>query len=164
MKCYAMWRLKDGIKIAKKDLSYFSPGGFTFTHESGQKVCFDFLNSYTNYEWLNRIIDSTLTVLDHDHVTDCLKEYGGESLIKEEYNLDLFKNGKVDFSNEDEMFCLIDLMINGELVPEVDFNEYVEPIYLAVLQYNEKTYKDERVELYNKLTEKEYKEYISLEA
>lgn len=159
VRCYAMWRLKDGVEIAKENLSYFSPGGFKFIHKSGNQVCFDFEESYTNYTVEDRLIDSILQEIDNDFITSCLGEDSLDELIEEQYDINFFRNGKIELSDDlYEIYCCLDVIENGELKSEVDFKDYIEPVYLAVFDpYSED---GNCIELYNKLTKNEYEKYF----
>lgn len=155
-----MWRLKPNVKLQKKNVTYFSPGGYTFTHKSGNNISFDFCESEGTYEEEDGLFDFNLKEIDDDFITDALKQDNLDSLVQEQYPVTFFKDGKLDLTNDfNEMHCCIDLKIDGEIVSEVDFTEYVEPVYLAVFDpYN---VDGEPVILLNKLTEQEHTKYFN---
>lgn len=154
---YIVWKIKEGVKIKKEDLTYFSPGGYTFTHKSGKHINFDFMDSWGNYNEDDNILDFNQKELDSELISDGLINYMDQDLIREEYNVDFFKDGKIELENsKDEMFCSMDLRIAGEIV-EVDFSKYVEPVYMELFDSSNP---DENVILLNKLTKEEYEKYF----
>lgn len=157
---YVMWRIKEGIKIEKKDLTYFSPGGYTFTHKSGKHIVFDFMDSWGGYNDKDGILDFNHKNIDNELITDMLKQDNYKELIQEKYDIDFFRDGKIDLeSSEDEMFCCMDLNIKGEIVSEVDFSKYVEPVYMGFFDGIDT---DNQVVLLNRLTPTEYKKYFDV--
>jgi hypothetical protein len=162
---YVLWRVKPGVEIAHDDLTFFSPGGYTFTHKSGKHVCFDFCESEGEYIENERMLEWSQKEIDNHHITNSLKEDGYNELIQEQYDINFFKDSKMDLVTIpedricpiDEIHCCMDLIINGEEVLEVDDDLYIEPVYMAVYDPYDL---NEYVELYNKLTPEEYKRYI----
>lgn len=119
------WRItdKDIIK-KKKELTYFSPGGYSFKDSQGRVICFDWSDSCANYNKDdNTILEVEQYSLDHDFITSSLEDDGHNDLIKEEYRLDLFK----DFKELVETHCTID--IDGE---EVSYEGHIECIYFEL--------------------------------
>lgn len=158
-KCYAMWRLKEGVSLKRSDVPYFSPGGFSFTHRSGETIGFDFEENRGSYKEEDKIFDFDLKEIDNDFITSGLKYNKLDKLVEEQYDINFFRGGKVDFSNSlNEIHCCLDVMVNGKLESEADFRNYVEPVYLAVFD----PYSEDKdvVELYNNLTTDEYKKYF----
>lgn len=156
LSAYAVWRVKENIDIKKDDLTCFYPGGFTFTHKSGNNISFDFLNHTGEYIYEDKLLDFNLYNLEEEFVTESLEADKLQEYIPVEYDIDFFKDGKMDFTNNsDEMFCTMDLIIDGVETPEVNFEKHVEPVYFKIFDGN-----DNFVELCNKLTESEYKKYM----
>lgn len=154
IEAYSIWRLKPGIEISKKDLTFFSPGGYEFTHKSGKTISFDFEDSYGGYNIEDRLLDFSQENLEHDFLTEMLKENKFNDLIQEEYDLEFFKDGKINLENDcNEMYCCMDINLE-----EVDHTLYVEPVYMSVF---DTANENESVELLNKLTELEYAKYIN---
>lgn len=164
---YVMWRVKPGVEIKQKDLTYFSPGGYTFTHKSGEHICFDFEESSGSYKEEDGLFDWNHREIDNDLITSGLEYDNHRELIQEQYDINFFRDGKVDLVTPegedypiDEMHCCMDLIVNGIEIPEVDDEDLIEPVYMAVFDpYNP----DDVVELYNKLTPEEYKKYCESE-
>lgn len=159
VRAYAMWRLKPGIEIKKEDLTFFSVGGYTFTHKSGKHVAFDFEESCINYEIQDRLFDCNLKEIDNDFITEGLEYYNNKQLIKYQYDIDFFKDGKIDLSNNiDEMNCCMDLKINGEIEEDVEDKKFIEPVYLELFDpYNN----NDRVVLFDKLKDDEREKYFN---
>lgn len=155
VRCYAMWRLKEGISLKKDEVTYFSPGGFSFTHRSGKTVGFDFEESEGTYEEEDRIFDFNLKEIDNDLITSLLKEDSNNDLIQEQYDINFFKDGHINLE-KNEIYCCMDIKKDDTILEEVDFNDYVEPVFLAVFD----PYGNDRVVLYNKLTTSEYEKYM----
>lgn len=159
VRAYAIWKLKPGIEIEHDDLTYFSPGGFTFTHKSGKNVGFDFEENRGNYETENRLIDFDLKEIDNDLITAALEYDNYKDLIQEQYDIEFFKDGKIDLSNEfNEIYCCMDLKINGEINEDVDDSKYVEPVYLELYDPYDT---NNTVILYDKLTDDEKEKYFN---
>ena len=120
IQAYVIWRLKEGINIIKEDLMYFSPGGYTFTHKSGKHVIFEFFKSSGNYEEEDGILDFEQKYMDDELITEMLKRDKYTELIKETYDIDFFKDGKIDLeSSEDEMYCCMDLRIKESVLQKL---------------------------------------------
>lgn len=163
VRCYAMWKIKDGIELTKEDVTYFSPGGFTFTHKSGNNIAFDFEEGYGDFEEDDKLFDFTLREIDNQFISECLIGDDLRELVQEQYDIEFFKGGSFDISNgKDEMFCCMDIMVEDEQYLEVDGNKYLEPVYLAVFDpYNtDSKDSDNYVELYNKLSQEEFNKYF----
>lgn len=157
VRAYVVWRLKENINIKKEELLYFSSGGYSFTNKDGKHISFDFEESSRGYIEEDRLIECHHKEIDNDLITSILKEDKYNDLIQEQYDINFFRNGKLNIES-DEFHCCMDLKINNELLDEVDFREYIEPVYLAVFDPHNT---DDDIELYNKLTEEEYSKYIN---
>ena len=150
---HVIWKIKEGKNLNLETLSFFSPGGFTFTHKSGENVSFDFLENVSGFTEENQYIESNLRDLDEDFVSLNIEN---KNLIQENYSTDFFKDGYIDLSNgKDEIYCCMDVIEDGKVVYEVDFNNYIQPVYMAV--YDPCNLEAKAIELYSKLSEEEYK-------
>lgn len=108
------WRIinKD-ILDKKKELTYFSPGGYCFKDKYDRQICFDWCDSRGDYDENDKsIIEATQYSFDYDFITSSLEDDKNFELIQEEYRLELFK----DFVEFIELHCTID--IDKEEVPQ----------------------------------------------
>lgn len=155
---YVLWRLKDGVTLKKEDLTYFSPGGYAFTHRSGMVVGFDFEESSSNFKGEEGIIETTHREIDNEIITSSLEEIGASELVQEEYDINFFREGVIDLDIScNEMHVCIDVKVNGEIQEDYDETTLMEPVYMDVYDpYNP----EDCVTLYNKLSEEEYNKYI----
>lgn len=155
VRAYVMWRAKEGVEISKETVTYFSPGGYSFIHKSGKEVNFDFEESYGDVVSEDGLLDFNHRNIDNDFITEALKYDGHKELIQEEYDINFFRGGSFNVE-KNEMHCCMDFKVDDEIIEEIDFRTIIEPVYLAVFDpYNP----DDIIELYNTLTEKEYKKY-----
>lgn len=155
VRCYAIWRVKEGVTLNKDNVTYFSPGGFSFIHKSGKNINFDFEESEGTFEEEDGIFDFNLKEIDNELITSFLEEDGYNDLIQEQYDINFFKDGHIDLS-KNEFHCCMDIKKDGEILEEVDYNNYIEPIFLAVFD----PYGNDKVVLYDKLKTKEYVKYM----
>lgn len=119
----SVWRIKNP-KITKDNLTYFSPGGYSFEDKDKRVIYFDWCDSRADFnEEDNRLLDVTQYSFDYDHINSSLESDGYNDLIKEEHRLELFK----DFVKMVEAYCTID--INGKDVP---YEDHIECIYFEV--------------------------------
>ena len=155
VRAYAVWRAKEGVTINKDNVTYFSPGGFTFNHRSGEEVSFDFETSYGTINDKDQIIECMLKNIDNDFITESLEYDDKHDLIQDQYDMEFFRDGSFHIE-DNEMHCCMDFMIDGKIIEEVDYTKFIEPVYLAIYDpFNT----DEIIEFHNKLTEEEYKKY-----
>ena len=161
VRAYVMWRLKPGVELDKDSLTYFSPGGYIFTHKSGKHVCFDFEESYTKFEVEDRLLEVDHKEIDNDFTTGDLETNGNQELIQEQYDIEFFKDGKIEMENDEDDICAcIDVKIDGVVHEDCSETLFIEPVYVAVFDpYNPSN----MVELYNKLTPQEYLKYFGKE-
>lgn len=119
----SVWKIINP-EITKENLTYFSPGGYSFEDKQKRVICFDWCDSCSDFdEEDNRLLDVTQYSLDYDHINSCLESDGYDELIKKEHRLELFK----DFEKMIETYCTID--IDGEEVP---YENNIECIYFEV--------------------------------
>ena len=149
VRAYVMFRLKNGVSLKEGECTYFSPGSYSFTRENGDRVRFDFEETYGSFIEEDRLFDIDQKEIENDFITSALKEDNLEELIREQYDISFFVGGKI--TEEDEFNCCMD--INNE---EVDPKDYVEPVFMRVYD----PYSGAEVSLLNKLTDKEYYEYF----
>lgn len=64
LKCYAIWKVKDGVVLNKDILTFFSPGGFSFTNKDNTIISFDFMDSESSFNEFFCSID----VLDNNKI------------------------------------------------------------------------------------------------
>lgn len=104
-----VWQIKDNdILSGKKQITYISPGGYTFKTNSGDEISFDFADSGSVVNLDKGNIFSELFSFDSDFVNDSLKSHNLNHLIKDEHRLELFK----DFKEFTEIYCFTD--VDGE--------------------------------------------------
>lgn len=104
-----VWQIKDNdILSGKKEITYISPGGYTFKTNSGDEISFDFADSGSVVNLDKGNIFSELFSFDYDFVNYSLKEHGLNHLIKDEHRLELFE----DFKEFTEIYCFTD--VDGE--------------------------------------------------
>lgn len=165
---YAIWKVKEGVELNYDNLTYFCPGGYTFTHKNGSNISFDFLELASDFIKDNRYIESDLRDLDEFFITESLDDKD-KHLACDNYSIEFFKDGKIDFNNgHDEMCCCIDVKVDKEIISEAKVDDYLEPVYMAVYNpYNSNNNGDfienlefddgsNCVELFNKLSDEEY--------
>lgn len=104
-----VWKIKDkDILSGNKEITYISPGGYSFITNNNDKISFDFSDSGSTVNLKKGTILSELFSLDYDFINDTLKEHGLDHLIKDEHRLELFK----DFKEFTEIHCFTD--VDGE--------------------------------------------------
>ena len=104
-----VWQIKDNdILSGKKQITYISPGGYSFKTNSGEELSFDFADSGSVVNLDKGTIFSELFSFDYEYVNDSLKSNNLEHLVKEEHRLEFFK----DFKEFTEIFCFTD--VDGE--------------------------------------------------
>lgn len=143
LKCYAIWKVKDGVVLNKDILTFFSPGGFSFTNKDNTIISFDFMDSESSFSKDDKYIYTNMSNIDEDIVLD------NKSINS--ISIDMFTEGYIDLVNN-EFFCSIDVLDNNKIIIEPDPNDYLEPVYLSV---SNDDYTKEIV-LFNKLTTEEF--------
>lgn len=103
------WQIKDkDILSKKKEITYISPGGYTFVTNNGDEISFDFSDSGSSINLKKGTIISEVFSLDYDFINDTLKDNNLNHLIKDEHRLELFEN----FKEFTEIYCFTD--VDGE--------------------------------------------------
>lgn len=125
------WKIKDNnILSGKEEITYVSPGGYSFRDKSGRLICFDFSDTGSNVNIDEGLIVSELYSLDYNFINDTLKDDGLEELIKKEHRLELFK----DFKDLEEAYCFLDVdQQEREVDLECVYFELYDPISEEVL-------------------------------
>ena len=101
-----VWKIKDeDILSKKKEITYISPGGYSFITNNEEEISFDFCDSGSNINLKKGTIMSELFSLDHEYINECLEDNNFNHLTKEEHRLELFK----DFKEFTEIYCFTDV-------------------------------------------------------
>lgn len=118
------WKIKNkDILNGEKEITYVSPGGYSFKDKQERIINFDWQDSGSDVDLEEGLIISELYSLDYDFINNSLNSAGYNELTKEEHRLELFK----EFDKFEEIFLLTD--VDEE---EVDLREDLDCVYFEL--------------------------------
>lgn len=124
IQCFIKWKIiNQDILEKKKEITYFSPGGYIFKDNQGREICFDWQDSCGDLNLEEGLVETEQYSLDHDFINSSLEQNKFIELIKLEHRLELFK----DFKELTETHVTLD--IDEE---EFDQDGNVECIYFEL--------------------------------